>query len=65
MLDPDIELDCPSCRRKFKQRVSRLKEHARIACPACGQVITIKGRGGDETAAALKKIEDAFRKLGK
>lgn len=65
MLDPEIEVPCPGCRRKFKQRLRRLQDHSRITCPHCGQHIEISGSGADEALAALKKLEGMFKKPGR
>lgn len=65
MLDPEVEVPCPGCGRKFKQRISRLKNHSRISCPHCGNAIELSGQGADDTLAQLKKLEDVFKKLGR
>jgi hydrogenase maturation factor HypF (carbamoyltransferase family) len=65
MLDPELEVPCPGCGRKFKQRLSGLNHHHRIACPHCGKAIEISGDGADKAQAELKKLEDMFKKLGR
>lgn len=64
MLDPKIDITCPSCARKFQQPISRLKNNAVITCPGCHKPITIKG-GTDQAVAALDRLDKALKGLGK
>lgn len=61
-----IELTCPKCAHKFKERVGRLKNNPTLPCPKCRSAITIKAEGlRDGLKAAEKSIADFKASLGK
>lgn len=64
MLPGQIELTCPKCARKFKHAAGRLTNNAKVTCPGCGGVITIKG-GVDKANAAIQQLKDTIAKLGR
>lgn len=62
----DIELTCPKCAHKFKQRLGRLKNDPDIPCPGCGALIHIDAKGlRDGLKSADKSVADFKRDIGK
>ncbi len=50
-----IELTCPSCGHKFKERIGKLKASPKLPCPQCRTVITIEA----------KSLKSAVNQVGK
>jgi DNA-directed RNA polymerase subunit RPC12/RpoP len=62
----NIELTCPQCAHKFKQRIGRLKNDQDIPCPGCGKPIRIEAKGlRDALKAADISLADFKRMSGK
>jgi DNA-directed RNA polymerase subunit RPC12/RpoP len=62
----NIELTCPKCSHKFKQRIGRLKNNPNITCPGCAALILIDAnvlRQGIKSAG--KSLDDLTRDIGK
>lgn len=67
-----IDITCPSCSRKFKERLGRLQNNPLLRCPGCGAEIQINAGGPGGLRTGLQKIDNAFsglhrslKKLGK
>lgn len=73
MLDNhQIDLACPKCGHKIKERLGRLKNNPLLRCTRCGADIQINAGGPGGLGAGLKKVDNAFadlqrslKKLGK
>ncbi|MDM0003911.1 YnfU family zinc-binding protein [Variovorax sp. J22G73] len=65
----EIEIPCPKCGKKSKQRLGRLNNNSSIRCGFCGTIIELKtdGPGGLAQAkkSAEKSLADLKRSLGK
>lgn len=68
----EIEVPCPKCGRKTKQRIGRLNQNPTLTCAGCGTVIKIDTGGQSGLAQATKTIdksmadlERALKKFGK
>lgn len=53
----DIDLTCPGCGRKFKQKLGRLKQNPTINCPGCQQPIKINA---GKLNAGLSKAQNTL-----
>ena len=59
----DIDLPCPKCGKKLKEKLGRLKRDQHITCPKCGrlavetdQLRSIEARLKQTVAQELEKI---------
>ena len=57
-----VELDCPSCARKFSERLGRLKNDPTVHCPGCKQTIRVEA---SHLRQALKRVQVSVDKLGR
>jgi DNA-directed RNA polymerase subunit RPC12/RpoP len=55
-----MDIACPNCGRKIKERLGRLKNSPVINCPGCKQRIEVDA---SSLRAALQRVEQAFRRL--
>lgn len=67
--DSRIELTCPSCSHKFKERIGKVKTNPKLPCPACRTVITIEAKSlntavkqADKSMVDLRKTLSDFNK---
>ncbi len=67
-----IEITCPKCSHKIKERLGRLKNNPVLRCSGCGTDIQINAGGPGGLGQGLKKVDNAFadlqrslKKLGK
>lgn len=64
-----IDLQCPSCSRKFQEAIGRLKRDPTVRCPSCQQHIKIEAsdlrKGLSGADAALTQFEQSLKRLGK
>ena len=67
-----VDITCPKCSHKFKERLGRLKNNPLLHCSGCGTEIQVNATGQNGLAPGLKKVDDAFsdlqrslKKLGK
>jgi DNA-directed RNA polymerase subunit RPC12/RpoP len=58
-----IDLTCPHCRKKFKERIGRLKNNPLLRCPGCGGNIQFDASGSKGLAQGVKAAENATDKL--
>jgi endogenous inhibitor of DNA gyrase (YacG/DUF329 family) len=65
----DIEIPCPHCGKKTKQRIGRVKHDKNFTCPGCGKVSALDASGlRDGLKGAQRSLDDfarSLRKLGK
>ena len=65
----DIEIPCPHCGKKSKQRLGGLNHNQDFTCPHCRQVSTLDTKGFDKGQKAINDSLDDFAraisKLGK
>ena len=67
-----IDIGCPKCGHKIKERLGRLKNNPLLRCPGCGTDIQINAGGPGGLRTGLQKMDNAFtglqrslKKLGK
>lgn len=67
-----IELACPQCGRKFKERLGRLQNNQNIRCPGCGTNISVSTsspggltKGLHTVDKSLAELQRSLKKLGK
>ncbi|MEN9375983.1 MAG: hypothetical protein RL710_1140 [Pseudomonadota bacterium] len=64
--DQTIELACPNCSRKFKERIGKLKTNPKLTCTGCSTVISIDANQlRSEIAKVDKSLADLQRTLGR
>jgi len=64
--DQTIELTCPHCAHKFKERIGKLKTNPTLTCSGCHQSITIRAdQFRNEIAKVDKSLADLRRTLGR
>ncbi|MEW6612686.1 MAG: hypothetical protein AB1409_08095 [Pseudomonadota bacterium] len=49
-----VDLSCPKCGKKLKEKIGRLKRDQHVACPVCGRVAV--------DTSQLRRIEDGLNK---
>lgn len=67
-----IEMACPQCGRKFKERLGRLKNNPKIRCPGCCTNISVStsspgglAKGLNTVDKSLAELQRSLKKLGK
>ena len=60
----EMEITCPSCGRKFKQRVEEMRPGKSRTCPGCGTQINFTGDDGRKAQKGLDDLEKSLKKLG-
>ena len=58
----EITIDCPSCRRKIRKRLSQLGNGSSFRC-VCGQSIRVNGNGFSDTKRAMERLERSLKRL--
>lgn len=58
----EVEIQCPKCRRKFKQRLDQMGNGRSKRC-ACGCQIKFKGNGGPSAQRTLDKFQRDLKRL--
>ena len=61
----ELDIDCPSCNRKFKQRVADMRPGRSRSCPHCACQINFTGDDGRKAQKALDDLEKSLKKLGR
>jgi hypothetical protein len=57
--DLEVSVPCPKCRKKTKQKLSRLKRNPTYVCSGCGETVKIdSGDLGDKLRAIDKRLDD-------
>lgn len=56
-------MNCPACQMFIPVSVSQLLYDGGIMCPCCGLTMTINKSQSNQALDALKKLEDATKKL--
>ena len=59
-MDIEIDLECPGCKKKFKEKIANMKPGGSTKCPHCKQEITFKG---DDLTKVQKSIDDLERTI--
>jgi DNA-directed RNA polymerase subunit RPC12/RpoP len=55
-----ITLTCPTCKKKFDEKIGRLKKNPTLTCPGCKGAIQIKA---DELRRATDTVQKSLDKL--
>lgn len=58
----EITIECPSCRRKIKQRLGRLKDNQALRC-LCGQDFVVRLGDKGSVAQVVKAANKGFSRL--
>lgn len=59
-LDTNFDIECPKCKKKFKQKLSNTSPGKSRNCPYCNQKITFSG---DDMNKTLKNIEKSISNI--
>lgn len=70
LLDSEtVEIPCPHCSRKQRERIGKLKTNPTLTCAGCGQRIKIEAddlrKKINDIERSIAKLRDSFGKLGK
>ncbi|HAF62039.1 MAG TPA: hypothetical protein DCK95_06910 [Anaerolineaceae bacterium] len=57
----DLPITCPKCSNEFNKKVRELNTNPNIACPSCGQLITVDMK---KINREIKKMEESVKKAG-
>jgi len=60
----EADITCPSCKRKFKQRIEDMRPGNGRPCPGCGVDIRFEGDDGHRAQRALDDLQKSLKKLG-
>ncbi len=64
-----VTLTCPSCGKKFDEKIGRLKHDPTLTCPGCLQPVRIEAeqlrRGIQSVQESLNKLTRTLGKIGK
>lgn len=64
MLDNvQIDIACPKCGRKFKERLGRLQNNPLLHCSGCGSEIQINASGKGGLSEGMKSVDKSFSQL--
>jgi uncharacterized Zn finger protein len=67
--DATIDISCPKCARKRKEKIGKLKTNPDLTCLGCGTVIQIKAdelrQAIDQVDRSLADLKRSFSKIGK
>lgn len=55
-----IELACPHCAHKLKERIGKLKTNPTLTCTGCHQAIVVRA---DQLRNEIAKVEKSFADL--
>lgn len=65
----EVEIPCPKCGKKTKERLGRLKNNPVLHCAGCGTEIQVNANGPGGLAQGMKSVDkslaDLKRSLGK
>lgn len=61
----EVEVTCPKCKGKFKQRVEAMRPGASRRCPYCGVTIEFEGDDGRKAQQAMDGLEREIKKLSR
>lgn len=60
-----IDVPCPGCGKKSKQRIGRLKRDPTLTCAGCGASIAVDAKQlRDAIRSVEKSLNDLTRRLG-
>jgi DNA-directed RNA polymerase subunit RPC12/RpoP len=60
-----IDLKCPNCHRKFKQKVEEMHPGRSRRCPYCKTMIEFTGDDGREVQKAVDNLERALKRMSR
>lgn len=60
----EVDISCPSCKRKFKQRLGDMRPGNTRKCPGCGKVLHFDGDDMSKTQRAVDDLERELKKIG-
>ncbi len=58
-----FDVECPNCRRKFKQLVAEMRPGTSRHCPYCGVEIGFTGDDGRKAQRAVDNLTRTLKKL--
>lgn len=62
----EIEIECPNCQRKLKQKIGRLRGHTKVTCTGCSTAIAVDGSKLDQQVRAVdRQLGDLGKQLSK
>lgn len=56
----EIDITCPGCSKRFKQRIENIRPGGQRTCPSCGVVIDF---AGDDMRKAQRAMDDFTKEL--
>lgn len=60
-----IDVPCPKCRKKFKQALAGLKDNAKLTCPLCGSIFTLRMNKSISGSPLNKSLERLTRSINR
>ncbi len=60
----ELEIQCPNCNRKLKQRLEDMRSGRSRRCSFCGAEIKFTGDGARQVQRALDDLKDSLKRLG-
>lgn len=61
----EVDVTCPHCRMKFRQRVEEMRLGRSRQCPHCGIRIEFTGDDGQKAQRAMDDLQRTIRNFGK
>ena len=61
----EADVSCPSCGRKFKQRVGEMRPGRSRRCPRCNADIRFTGDDGSKVQKAVDDLEKTIKNLNR
>lgn len=64
-MDLDIDIECPSCKKKISVKVKEMVPGRKKKCPSCRSEIKFSGDDGRKAQKALDDLEKTMKNMFK
>ncbi len=61
----EVDVECPSCKRKMKVKVQDMRPGKKKNCPSCRAEISFTGDDGRKAQKAIDDFEKSLKKMFK